>query len=556
MSLKIWLPLLGNLENKGTSPATITSYGATVNASGKIGSCYSFDGTDDYIQLRNFDPSGWAEMSIAFWCYPTDEFNGLFLIRGSGAHMVKIYSDGFSFRDTNNSTQRVVGFSSAPSVDTWTHVVCVYKRGEVYIYVNGVQDAHDATYYNANSTLLTDLSEVRIARMESSSDNVYYAGRINDFRIYDHALSASEAKELARGLVCYYRLDAQNLINKTTLTSKYYINASGALKSTTSDWYASDYIPIRYGYTYQTFDLAHGGSGAYVAFYNASKIFTRSVSLVANENLTLTPESGEEYIRLSIRNIDGELSIAQFVEDPQTVVDLSGYSHHGTIVGTASIEESTRHNNCTYMDNTSTSNHIECNDIISIPVDGISVSFWMYTTKTSYYVMYIDAYMSFAVNGAGTMFYVSRTSDYGFSTSSLTASQWNHVVLVRQNSTYKAYINGAEIPKTTTKNNWGHTSDYMYLLNRSGNTSYAANARISDFRMYCTALSQDDVLELYRVNASALQDNAFEAYDFDEYGDISISDTGVVKANEISENSTCVSLKKDKTILATQFIEI
>jgi hypothetical protein len=37
----------------------------------------------------------------------------------------------------------------------------------------------------------------------------YYTGKINDIRIYDHALSAKEIEEIAKGLVLHYKLDDQ-----------------------------------------------------------------------------------------------------------------------------------------------------------------------------------------------------------------------------------------------------------------------------------------------------------------------------------------------------------
>lgn len=45
--LKVWLPLRGDLENKGVSGVTVTNSGATVNSAGKIGSCYSFNGSNN-----------------------------------------------------------------------------------------------------------------------------------------------------------------------------------------------------------------------------------------------------------------------------------------------------------------------------------------------------------------------------------------------------------------------------------------------------------------------------------------------------------------------------
>ena len=41
------MPLNGTLDNIGISDVTVTNNGATIDNNGKIGKCYSFDGTDD-----------------------------------------------------------------------------------------------------------------------------------------------------------------------------------------------------------------------------------------------------------------------------------------------------------------------------------------------------------------------------------------------------------------------------------------------------------------------------------------------------------------------------
>lgn len=51
MALKVWLPLNGNLNNKGIGTVNISNNGAIVSTEGKIGSCYLFDGNDDFISL-------------------------------------------------------------------------------------------------------------------------------------------------------------------------------------------------------------------------------------------------------------------------------------------------------------------------------------------------------------------------------------------------------------------------------------------------------------------------------------------------------------------------
>lgn len=236
MSLQVWLPLNGNLQNKGLADASVINNGATVNNSGKIGQCYSFDGTDDYLSLNNLTCAGWAEFSLTCWCYPTTDFGALFLIRGGGTHRVRITGSGFAFRDNNNSTLRSFVFNTEIPLNTWTHLACIYNRGKIFIYINGVLTNSNTTYYHDNSVFLSDHNEVRIARQTSTSGSAYYTGKINDFRIYNHALSQKEVKEISKALILHYPLDNNGLgfINSNLLKNSYGIivdkthNASGS----------------------------------------------------------------------------------------------------------------------------------------------------------------------------------------------------------------------------------------------------------------------------------------------------------------------------------------
>jgi len=51
MSLQIWLPLNGNINNQGISNIIATNSNATINDEGKIGKCYYFNGTDARISF-------------------------------------------------------------------------------------------------------------------------------------------------------------------------------------------------------------------------------------------------------------------------------------------------------------------------------------------------------------------------------------------------------------------------------------------------------------------------------------------------------------------------
>ena len=66
MSLQVWLPLNGNLNNQGLSDITITNNGATIDAAGKIGSCYYFDGSG-YMDTTYSTAIGTSDFSISMW---------------------------------------------------------------------------------------------------------------------------------------------------------------------------------------------------------------------------------------------------------------------------------------------------------------------------------------------------------------------------------------------------------------------------------------------------------------------------------------------------------
>ena len=55
MALRVWLPLNGSLENKGVSDYEIRSANITIADDGKIGKCYSFNGSNSYINITNFE---------------------------------------------------------------------------------------------------------------------------------------------------------------------------------------------------------------------------------------------------------------------------------------------------------------------------------------------------------------------------------------------------------------------------------------------------------------------------------------------------------------------
>lgn len=230
MSLLVWLPLNGALNNQGLSDVNVINNGCFVNTLGKIGKCYLFSNSYLRIDKKLINT---AEYSISFWMYPTDVSSNhcIFSTRNvnSGAVSVYLLPAGIRF-DTSTSSNWQTGFK--PSANTWYHITLVQDATKKYLYVNGV-----LTTSSAGTTTLSQVSSVCTIGCEhidgsSTSIGTYFAGRLNDFRIYDHALSDKEVKEISKALVAHYPLNNQgksnpNLLryskvtdtNKTILTS-------------------------------------------------------------------------------------------------------------------------------------------------------------------------------------------------------------------------------------------------------------------------------------------------------------------------------------------------
>ena len=201
MALQVWLPLNGNLDNQGIDNTTVTNNGATVDNNGKIGKCYSFNGTSKYLRI-NEKVITTSQYSIAFWMYMTDVSGNrcIFSTRNVNSGAVNIYALPAGIRfDTSTTANWQTSFK--PSANTWYHITLVQDATTKYLYVNGVLNTSIAG--TTDLTQVSSVCTIGCEHINGSSIGTYYIGKLNDFRIYDHALSPREIEILSRGLVVY-----------------------------------------------------------------------------------------------------------------------------------------------------------------------------------------------------------------------------------------------------------------------------------------------------------------------------------------------------------------
>jgi hypothetical protein len=144
--------------------------GATWTPNGVVGGAYVFDGSNDYMKIRD-DPSlggngTWSEISVEFWIKLDSSVSGATVIcKTVGGQTTPSYAIGFrdpnsgspantlfwsvcngSYFDAARNRTRVTTVSvwddtsTVLTVGNWYHVVATYKSGQgLTIYINGIQ---------------------------------------------------------------------------------------------------------------------------------------------------------------------------------------------------------------------------------------------------------------------------------------------------------------------------------------------------------------------------------------------------------------------------------
>lgn len=177
--------------------------------------------------------------------------------------------------------------------------------------------------------------------------------------------------------------------------------------------------------------------------------------------------------------------------------DCSGYCNNGKRIGTFTWSNDTPK----YIMSTvfSGSQRIEApwnpNGSSSFTVAG-----WFYNSSgTTYYgakntnnsYICLEQSKYFVYNSSASVYVGNYTS---------TRNVWQHIVLVHDIVTMKLklYINGSFVNEVTT-NGTIYNSDILDIGGRLGTAQY--NGKMSDFRIYTTALSADDIKSLYQDSA-------------------------------------------------------
>lgn len=211
MSLQVWLPLCGNIENYGLADITFVNNSATVVNGGKIGQCYSFDGTDDRIYATNVSlPASNISLSLWFFKDTTATTEGYLCSLNNNAG----YADCTIGLDTDYASGKITYCAGGNSTlqlsyskGQWNHVVITYDGTKIVGYLNGIKNGETACTTTLARTNLTIGARSNNAAGAGSAIAYPFKGKINDVRIYDHCLSQAEVYKISKAKLIHLKLD-------------------------------------------------------------------------------------------------------------------------------------------------------------------------------------------------------------------------------------------------------------------------------------------------------------------------------------------------------------
>lgn len=604
MSLQVWLPLNGNIENQGLSEVTVTNNGATVDSNGKIGSCYLvnqnspiFFNSDPWMSMKpqyNFSCFFWVKGTTSGWLF------------AHGAWEFRLRSD-FIQVHVGPSGEYAARYTGTFDTNTWYHLGFTWSgmEGKLRLYLNGnlvaTSDVPSSVSYDA-----------------SSSFKIPYDGPryINDFRLYDHCLSAKEVKEISKGLICHYKLDNNgfgnsNLLSNSHFDSRYTVSDWDTSKNgnlCASSWggynsgvgnpstvyhahlqeHEGDYVynyhktsdegwlgisqaitgrvEVSKTYTFSCElkrisgkNYADGGlytkanssstSNTFVNFFAFSKFGSITDNKWHRYSYTFTVDSsvymtnGAYWYIYGHTGGDGEFlmrrpkleegsSATEWIPHSSdslytslglsstTEADCSGLSNNGTKIGGLSSSTSPvsiRYESCYDFDGNTGS--IQIPNLATLAPSGeFTMNCWIYhdntwSSKTYETIFGGPSGFELEAKNSSTNSPVLYAYNWGQGQAAYELNKWNMITMTRNASESKFYING-ELKITGSAGTIPSGNYFIGAWRTSSEQNY--KGKISDFRLYSTVLSVEDIKELYNTSASVDKNGNMYAYEFKE----------------------------------------
>ena len=591
MGLQVWLPLTKDTNNYGVSSSKITVSNAVLENAGKLGGCYNFN-SNKYMGLdaANVNNHKYTNISLACWAYftATDSYERYIIgCWESGGGGLAWQNQKIDFILYAGGTYRTVWTPTTLTLNTWHHICGTYDGKTMVLYIDGTSVGTLAV--NATITYqATTPWEIGGNPNPGSFSAGNLTGKLNDMRIYDHALSAKEVEEIAKGLVVHYKLDDAYAESTTNILGTKSSDFSGWI-SYTHSWSSiadnefgtkslimtdqitwcgartSFSIPSAGTYTLSVYCKPISRTSTAISqklYFSAGEYsdlsvaatwdnpgswqrisMTKTFSAACSGTLYLIAYGGTqnvdkvscEYTMPQIEKSDHATPYTPTSRTATTVCDVSGFGNNGTINGTLTTSSDTRRysastvfNGSSWIDAGTPTNNIK--DEITFGCYAYHTN-WASATYQSFLSQVESGGIGFQIQNNTTAIHAlvgTGTSSNTYvasivNTSTLSAG-WHMFYCTFDGHTNNFYIDG-ELKATATSAATGkvpifYSTNKLFIgaecsgVNPQSGNKF--NGKVSDVRIYATALTVEQIKELYNTSASVANNGTFFAREFIE----------------------------------------
>ena len=565
MSLLVWIPMVhGDCKDQGLLGVETSVVNTVTYVDGKLGKAAQIGNgnqvTNGISINTNLVEELGTQYSCSVWVKPLGNhvhYEGAII--SSGDWNKKCWA--FGVNQDNSKVDIFCGgynrnVTCSVPVNEWTHLVSVNDGTHTHLYKNGELISTATT---SSWPLSSDATITTVGRESYAGGYFSFNGCVQDLRIYDHALSPLEVKHLAQGLVLHYPLNRgglgqDNLVNGLYAGGRTMVNNGivTALLSQNSDCYfhftCSEDLLTENDYTismdvsgfsgsdkYLVWGIISQNSGQNITMRNGKcfAIFSPSSNITAGTKIIIDDinRATSGLTDLTIRNIKVEHGsiptpwtpapsddlYSQMGLDNNIEYDVSGYGNNGTKNGTFSVTSNTsRYSTSTVFNGNNNAIKIPFNSMLGESTD-YTVSVWIYKTSigTKNYQTILGGPSGFELEARSSTNTspLFRLHNWGGGTTPYNFNEWTLFTFVRTASDSKLYVNG-ELRITGTAGSI--PSGNYWIGSWSTATSQNYEGLMSDFRVYATALSADDVMALYKNAGYVDSDGNVYAYEMTE----------------------------------------
>ena len=354
MALRVWLPLNGNLENKGLSNiGNLTVNNWTLNNNGKIGKAYKGNGI--YHLPNDILNNTWT---IALWVKQDgtwSQYNDILLCKNNaGSDDGQFYfsiAGGSKLNIGINRHAEQYTYNYTFQTNVWYHVAASYDGANYALYLNGSQVAFgtDTSTYDGLSLNLG------IGTRSQNNDGTSSWGGskiINDVRVYDECLSPKQIKEISKGLIAHYKLEGSganpnlakntNTANLSTNVCYQHFQTGGSTREIEYDEYGIPCVKItrddvaQSGWQYLSYDnfdrTAIKTSTTYTVSMDVKASVSGTISLTGLRNGNATNDMTDTSKSITINGTVNANQWNHLVFNCTTISDFSSISTAAQVI--------------------------------------------------------------------------------------------------------------------------------------------------------------------------------------------------------------------------------